>query len=118
MPVVLVDGELRGDLKIAFFDNNKMFRQARTLENPKLEPIGEVRFPLDYMQSFRPINLQLELPIKNQAVEDDLDIDYGLSLNKEALVNDPQMRERARLREYKKRLMVEYNPKVFLSLQI
>lgn len=47
-----------------------------------MDPIGEIQFPLEYLQPFRPINLQLELPLKNQSLEDDLDVDYGLSLNK------------------------------------
>lgn len=116
--LILVDGELRGRLRMSFFDNNSLFREGRQGLQRKLEAFSVVEFPLSFMEPFRPINMQLELPVVDHQTEDDLDIDHGLTLDPMKLANDPKAREILRIREYKKRLLVDYHPQVFFSLQL
>ena len=43
-----------------------------------MSPLAFIEFPLNQMEPFKPINMDIELSIDNHDLEDDLNIEYGL----------------------------------------
>ena len=43
-----------------------------------MSPLAFIEFPLNYMEPFKPINMDIELSVVNSNIEDDLNIEYGL----------------------------------------
>ena len=66
------NGIMRGYMFIKFFDENKRGQAYQ------MEPLSTFVIPLDYFHPFKPINLEIYLPLYDQRIQDDLDIDLKL----------------------------------------
>lgn len=81
-PKVLENGEFKAKLEFSFFDNNRMLsRDYQGNSDGKLEAITRFEVPLSFMTPFKPIHLDVELPINMLHLEDDLSVDHGLKPN-------------------------------------
>ena len=109
-------------LTIAFYDENQQEstqvaykQEGRKLANPT--PFSFFEIPLSYFKPFSPINLEVFLPVdtKDQLLKD-LDAQQYLDASKSAI--DPRLQDLIRLREQKQRYLPDFNPKVFLSLEL
>jgi hypothetical protein len=66
------------------------------------------------MESFKPINMDIELSIDNFNIEDDLNIEYGMQLKRE--LDSQNYYQLEKKRNLIKKYVLNYKPHVFLSI--
>lgn len=106
--MVLIKGELNGYVQLAIYDENQGYQGADQ------KPVSIVEFPLGYLKPFKPVNLRIKMPMMDQVLEDDLDMDIK-DKNWRVSANAHQIYEQ---REFKKRHIHQSEPELYLSVQL
>lgn len=98
--------ELRGYMQIAFFDIN------RNKVGKSSQPIAQCEFPLQFFEPFKPIYLQIRLPLVNEDLENDLNFELEqLNIKKGT---DAYYRMKKQMQLY----TVEFDPVVYISINL
>ena len=104
-PLVLEDGRLDGFCFLAFYDQNLQ------VHGRDLRPISYIEFPLSYFEPFKPINLQIKLPLQRVFLENDLNFEL-----EQMNLGPPNGELYQRMRLGMLKHIPDFDPTVFLSL--
>ena len=94
---LLTSDSFVADLHLDFFDHNQVSQGRK-------QALTSLVVPLAFLEPFKPVHLDLELPISLEHLEDDLNIDAKLGFDA-TKIHDPQVFETFKKREARKKFL-------------
>ena len=88
------------------------FYQNYSYKGDDQPALAVIEFPMSYFEAYKPVSMQIKLPIRDAVTEDDLDMDMALQ-NWQV---DPNSNQILQQREQTKSYLLEPEAQVLLSM--